>query len=391
MIKREATKQILADIKSGPSLIRAIVGPRQVGKSTAAQQVAEDLKLPSVIESADSALPHSSDWISLHWQRARRLTSDGPALLVLDEIQKVSGWSEEVKRLWDEDQKTKLELHVLILGSSALLIQQGLTESLAGRFFLYPFLHWSFKEMHLLSDWTLNEWIYFGGYPGAAVFRNQEDKWKSYVADSLVETAIARDVLGSKRIAKPALLHQLFGLAVTHPARILSYNKMLGQLQDAGNTTTLAEYLKLLGSAQLVHSLELFSKGKARMRASSPKLIPQNNALVNALSTYSYESVENDPAAWGWLVENAVGVHLTNSLSFSQWSLSYWRKGNAEVDFVIQSSEKIIAIEVKSGRPRKLSGINIFQSAYPQAKTLLLGEAGIPLKEFFEAEPETFL
>ena len=371
-------------------LIQVIVGPRQVGKSTAAQQIAKQLELPSVIESADSALPHSPDWIGLHWQRARRLAEQGAALLVLDEVQKVPGWSEEVKRLWDEDRKAQRQILVLILGSSALLIHDGLTESLAGRFFLYRFPHWSFPEMRLLSGWTLQEWIYFGGYPGAAVFRQQEDKWKGYVADSLVETAIARDVLGSKRTSKPALLRQLFGLAVTHPARILSYNKMLGQLQDAGNTTTLAEYLHLLGSAQLVRGLELFSKGRARMRASSPKLVTLNNALVNALSTYTYESILNNAAAWGWLVENAVGAHLLNSVPSSRWKFSYWRKGNYEVDFVLQSGERIVAIEVKSGRPGKMPGMNSFRFAYPESKSLLIGGTGIPLEEFFASNPEVF-
>ncbi|RMD87898.1 MAG: DUF4143 domain-containing protein, partial [Candidatus Dadabacteria bacterium] len=208
--------------------------------------------------------------------------------------------------------------------------------------------------------------------------------------DSLIETVLARDVLQSKRINKPALLRQLFGLAITYPARILSYNKMLGQLQDAGNTTTLAEYLRLLGGAYLVTGLELFSKGVIRKRASSPKLIILNNALVNSPSIETYEQVRNSPSKWGWLVENAVGAHIYNSLSKTKWSITYWRKGNFEVDFVIQGGEKVIGIEVKSGRPGKLTGLNAFRKSFPKAETLIIGETGIPLDEFFSTPAQTW-
>lgn len=364
-------------------LIQIIIGPRQVGKSTAAEQVRNLLKWKSVVESADSALPHGPEWVENHWLRARKLVSTEPVLLVLDEIQKVRGWSEVVKRLWDEELRIGGKVRPLILGSSALLVQKGLTESLAGRFFLHRFNHWSFMECQKAFTWNLEQWLYFGGYPGAATFAVDETIWKRYIADSLIETVIARDVLQLQTVTKPALLRQLFALSATYPAQIFSYNKMLGQLTDAGNTTTLAHYLDLLETAFLASGLEIFSKGRPRKRGSSPKLIVWNNALINAISYKSFEETQSDSSWFGRIVENAVGAKLLNELSGSEWNLSYWRDGDAEVDFVLSRGASTWGIEVKSGRSGKLSGMREFQKKYPKSKIILIGSTGIPLEEFF--------
>jgi hypothetical protein len=271
----------------------------------------------------------------------------------------------------------------IVLGSSALLIQKGATESLAGRFFLHRCPHWTFDECSSAFGWDLNRWLFFGGYPGAASFADDEPQWKRYVADSLVESAISRDVLGLQPIAKPALMRQLFGLATTYPAQMLSYNKMLGQLQDAGNTTTLASYLRALELAYLVSGLELFSKGQVRKRGSSPKLVLWNNALINAWSLLSSKQALADGGYWGRLVENAVGAHLLNGLQGPDWSITYWRRATEEVDFVIAHGSDVWGLEVKSGRSARVSGLAAFRRRYPRSKAWVLGAEGIPLNDFF--------
>jgi uncharacterized protein len=381
--ERPQVGRIQRALLSKKPLVQVIIGPRQVGKSTAAEQVREMLGWPAIFESADSALPHGPEWIENHWLRARKLAGSGPALLVLDEIQKVRGWSEVVKRLWDEEVRLRGRVRTLILGSSALLVQRGLTESLAGRFFLHRFDHWSFAECYKAFGWDLEQWLYFGGYPGAAAFAKAEDTWKRYVTDSLIETVIARDVLQLQTVTKPALLRQLFALAATYPAQIFSYNKMLGQLTDAGNTTTLAHYLDLLETAFLASGLEIFSKGRPRKRGSSPKLIIWNNALINAISHRSLADTQADSSWRGRIVENAVGAKLLNELSGTGWSLAYWREGDAEVDFVLSRGTAVWGIEVKSGRSGKTSGIGEFKKIYPRSKPALIGRDGISLEEFF--------
>ena len=371
-------------LRSGSALIQVVIGPRQVGKTTAAEQVAKRLNWPTIIESADAALPHSADWIETQWQRARLLAKSKRTLLILDEIQKVKGWSEVVKRLWDQERRSNGLVRPLLLGSSALLLQHGLSESLAGRFFLHRFPHWSANECSKAFGWDLEEWFYFGGYPGAAPFVRNEARWKKYLSDSLIDTVIARDVLQLQTVTKPALLRQLFALGATYPAQILSYNKMLGQLTDAGNTTTLAHYLDLLETAFVISGLEIFSKGRPRKRGSSPKFVLWNNALINASSLKSFRQVQADPAWRGRLVENAVGAKLLNELQELPWAVNYWRMGEVEVDFVVTHQTTTIAIEVKSGRSGKQTGLAAFKKAYPKAKTLLIGDGGIPLQEFFE-------
>jgi hypothetical protein len=391
--ERPVTGEIVAELRKQRGHLQVLVGPRQVGKTTAAGQVERRLGWPSHTASADAPLPHPPEWIDTQWQLARaRAESRGQrVLLVLDEIQKVPGWSEVVKRLWDEERRLGGGVQPLLLGSSALLVQRGLSESLAGRFFLHRCAHWTWPECRQAFGWSLDQWLYLGGYPGAAVFAAEEPAWKRYVSDSLIETVLSRDVLQMQTVAKPALLRHLFALAAQYPAQILSYNKMLGQLHDAGNTVTLASYLRLLETAFLASGLELFAKGQGRKRGSSPKLVLWNNALVNAPSLLSFEQARADGAWWGRLVENAVGAHLLNHLQAPGWQVTYWRSGHDEVDFVVSHGAQIWALEVKSGRGHKPSGVTAFRQRYPRAKAWLIGESGVSLSEFFSRPaPEWF-
>lgn len=360
-----------------------LIGPRQVGKTTAAVQVEQRLGWPTHSASADAPRPHPPEWIETQWRLARTKAKTRRVLLVLDEVQKIPGWSEVVKRLWDEELRTQGKVQPLLLGSSSLLVQRGLTESLAGRFFLHRCPHWSWPECRAAFGWTLDQWLYFGGYPGAAPLIRDEPAWKRYVSDSLIETVLARDVLQMQTISKPTLLRHLFAFAAQFPAQIFSYNKMLGQLHDAGNTVTLANYLRLIETAFLASGLELYSKGRIRQRGSSPKLILWNNALVNATSLRRFDDAFADAAWWGRLVENAAGAHLLNDLQGPPWSVAYWREAGEEVDFVVSHGAQTWAVEVKSGREDRSTGIEAFRKRYPKAKVWLVGATGIPLEEFF--------
>jgi len=390
-IRRQIVTSLEQRLEQAPELIQIVTGPRQVGKTTAVRQLADRWKGPVRYAAADQSLPPEAEWIVTQWRLARSDSGDGVTLLILDEVQKVRGWSEIVKTLWDEDRAAGRRLKVILLGSSALLLASGVSESLAGRFFLHRCTHWDWSECREAFGWELNEWLYFGGYPGAAPLVNDEEAWRSYVNDSLIETVLARDILALNTVAKPALLRHLFSLAGAFPAQILSYNKMLGQLQDAGNTTTLAHYLRLLESAFLVSGLERFSGGRIRTRSSSPKLILWNSALVTAPGLRSFSREREDPAHWGRLVENAVGAHLLNHLRGLPYEVTYWRERNREVDFVVRAGRALHALEVKSGRPGRPVGLAAFVRANPEAKPLIVGSGGISLEEFFSRDPREFL
>lgn len=390
--QRPLVSILYGELSRPTPVIHVLIGPRQVGKTTIARQIQESTPISTIYATADSPVPLDSAWIESQWRRAvaDATVSSAPVILILDEVQKVRGWSETIKFLWD-NRSAEFEIRVLILGSSALLMQEGLTESLAGRFFLHRCNHWGYSECREAFGWSLEQWIYFGGYPGAAVFTDNETSWKRYIVDSLIETVLARDVLQMSKIAKPVLIRHLFALAATLPAQSVSYTKMLGQLHDAGNTTTLAHYLKLLEQAFLVSGLEVFSRGQQRKRGSSPKLVLWNNALVNALSTRSFADSLSDTVWWGRLVENAVGAHLCNNLNSVEYGITYWRDGNNEVDFVVSRGRDVWAIEVKSGRTGKTAGLTRFCNRYPDARTLLVGGQGIPLVEFFSMDVAAWL
>lgn len=382
--RRPQSAVLAARLAEPRRFIQVVAGPRQVGKSTLVQQVTDALALPVRQASADEPTLRGADWIAQQWEAARLSIADTEgAVLVLDEIQKIPGWSETVKRLWDEDTRAKRPLKAVLLGSAPLLIAQGLTESLAGRFEMLPLSHWSYAEMRAAFGWPVDAYVFYGGYPGAAPLIGEPARWARYVLDSLIETSISRDVLLLTRVDKPALLRRLFELACRYSGQVLSYTKMLGQLQDAGNTTTLAHYLELLAGAGMVCGLPKYAGDAARSRGSSPKLQVLNTALMTATSGYTLAEARADREFWGRLVESAVGAHLANAAMRGECALHYWRERNHEVDFVVQAGRRLTAIEVKSGRaPQAHPGTAAFVQAFKPKRTLLVGGDGIALDDF---------
>jgi predicted AAA+ superfamily ATPase len=382
--KRDIVQLLTARVAEPRRFIQVVVGPRQVGKTTAVHQVMAEWRGAHHYTTADLPAPPQLAWIEEQWQIARyRSQSQQPVLLVLDEVQKVQRWSELVKRFWDEDTLQGRDIRVIILGSSSLLVQAGLTESLAGRFELLHATHWSFKECQRCFGWDLPQYLYFGGYPGAATLIDDENRWAQYVRDSLIETTISKDILLLQRVEKPALLRQLFMLAADYSGQIVSYQKMMGQLQDAGNTTTLAHYKDLLEGAMLISGLQKWNGKTLRRRASTPKWLVLNTALMTAASGLGFSEWQSDPKNWGRLTEVAVGAHLFNSALGSGIEIFYWRDHANEVDFVLKHGDKLLAIEVKSGITKgSLPGLAIFKNKFPQAKSLLVGVEGIPVEEF---------
>ncbi|MCC7485869.1 MAG: ATP-binding protein [Burkholderiales bacterium] len=375
--------------------IQVLAGPRQTGKTTLARAVAESTGAPSHYASADEPTLREGGWIAEQWEIARgraREAGGGGAIVVLDEIQKVPGWSETAKRLWDEDTRAKLPLKVVVLGSAPLLIERGLTESLTGRFEMLRLPHWSYGEMREAFGFSLEQYLYYGGYPGAAPLVAEPERWARYVVDSLIETTISRDVLLLTRVDKPALLRRLFELGCRHSGQILSYTKMLGQLQDAGNATTLAHYLELLAAAGMLTGLQKFAGRAVRSRGSIPKLQVLNTALVTAQSGLSFADARADRELWGRLVESAVGAHLANAAMSGACELFYWRERNREVDFVVRAGRNVTAIEVKSGRAvPSPPGMEAFAAAFRPARRLLIGAGGIAVEEFLSKPAESWI
>jgi predicted AAA+ superfamily ATPase len=383
LIERQQLPQLVERLREPRRFIHVVAGPRQVGKTTLARQAAEACGLPWRYASADEPTLRGPEWLAQQWEAARLECGGGGALLVLDEVQKISGWSEAVKALWDEDSRRSLPLRVVVLGSAPLLVQHGLTESLAGRFEILRLPHWSAVEMRQAFGWSVEQSIFFGGYPGSAALVDDFPRWARYILDSLVETTIYRDVLLLTRVDKPALLRRLFELGCRHSGQELSFNKILGQFQDAGNTGTLAHYLELLQGAGVLTGLPKYAGAVHRRRASSPKFQVYNTALLTAPAGRPLEDTRADGQAWGRLVESAVGAHLANAAAVGDCELFYWRDGHREVDFVVRSPRGVTAIEVKSGRVRERHpGLEAFRAAFAPQRVLLVGGDGIPVEEF---------
>jgi predicted AAA+ superfamily ATPase len=394
MFKRPLFFKTVKRFEEPRKFIQVLYGPRQAGKTTLATQLAKTVDMKVHYAVSDESDLKDRTWIEQQWETARRFINDknGRALLVIDEIQKIQGWSETIKRLWDEDTRAKIKLYVMILGSSPLLINKGLGDSLAGRYETINITHWSYLEMSDAFGFDLDQYIYFGGYPGGAGLINDEDRWSGYINGSLIESAISRDILQMTRIDKPALLKRLFHLGCVYSGQVLSYQKILGQLQDAGNTTTLAHYLDLLSGAGLLCGLQKHAGQKVRQRGSSPKFQVLNNGLLSAQTGRNFKAAIQDRDMWGRLTESCIGAHLANAVRGTNIEVLYWQTGNREVDYVLSGGGKIAAIEVKSGRKKqKLPGIEEFSKYAPGCKKYLVGTGGIPVDEFLKIKPEELL
>ena len=391
MYERCYLKQVKSRIEEPRKFIQVILGPRQVGKTTMIIQLLSQLAVHNLYESADAISATNSAWLMQVWESARLQlkASEAPEfLLVIDEIQKIENWSEVVKQQWDRDTRENINIKVILLGSSRLLIQKGLTESLAGRFETLYLGHWSYTEMQEAFGWNVEQYVYFGGYPGSATLINDEERWKNYIKDSLIETSISKDILMLTRVDKPALLKRLFELGCLYSGQILSYTKIIGQFQDAGNTTTLANYLRLLSDCGLLAGLDKFAGNIVRKRSSSPKFQVYNNALITSQGNDIYEQTIINPVLWGRLVESSVGTHLLNYSISQKYNLYYWREGDDEVDFVLEKRDKVIGIEVKSGTKANNKGMGVFAERFYTDKILFVGTGGIPYDEFLKINPK---
>ena len=414
LFQRDQVTTLVNRLAEPPHFIIALFGPRQTGKTTIVRQAlqridrpnrylavdepdSESLEIPSIPGRASFRRPrlHDTEWLVLNWERARRAADRSPngSVLVLDEIQKIPQWSETVKGLWDADRAVDRLLHVVILGSSPLRMQSGLTESLAGRFESLPLPHWSFPEMRQAFGFGLDEYLFYGAYPGAAALIGHPKRWAKYILDSLIETTVSRDILLLSRIDKPALLRQLFHLGCHYSGQILSYTKMLGQLQGARHTSTLAHYLDLLAASGLLLGLQKYSKSAVRKRSSSPKFQVLNTALMSALSGLTLNQARSDGIFWGRLVESAVGAHLAAASFRGACQVFYWREGDNEVDFVVEAENRSIAIEVKSSGPSKrpYPGMSAFAKRFSPSRSLLVGSGGIALETFLSRPVEHYL
>ena len=385
MFKRVQCKELTLRISEQRDKIQVISGPRQVGKSTMVKQVLQETTIPHMLVSADNVDKANSAWIGEMWATARaRMKASNAAefLLVIDEVHKLDNWSEAVKKEWDEDTRNDLNMKVVILGSSRLLLKDGLTESLAGRYELIRMPHCNYAEMHEAFGIDISQFIYFGGYPGGARYIEDERRWRRYIKDSIIAPAIERDVLQTKTVYKPALMKQLFELGCAYSSEELSLNKMLGQLQDAGNVTTLANYLTTLDESRLLCGLHKYASDEARKYNSVPKLMVYNTALFSVLSGVNYNKTFTTPRLWGRWVESAIGSYLLNQADEYDYKLFYWRERDDEVDFIIVYNRQCVAIEVKSGRRTTNNGLAVFRKRFHPMHSFVVGSGGVPIEEF---------
>ncbi|MBQ3658375.1 MAG: ATP-binding protein [Bacteroidales bacterium] len=394
MYKRIDYKTITDRMNEPRKFIQVIMGPRQIGKTTVVKQVLKDWEKPYLFFSADNVPATQTNWISDCWQSARakmKTQNLSEIIIVIDEIQKINDWSSVVKKEWDYDTFNDLNIKAVMLGSSRVMLEKGLSESMMGRFEEIRMSHWSFPEMQEAFGTSLEQYIYFGGYPGAAHLVENQERWEQYINSSIIDATINKDILLDTPIGKPALMRQTFELGAAYSGNILSLTKMLGSLKDAGNTVTLSNYINLLNDSGLLTGLQKFSIDLSRRRASIPKFQVYNNALRNVYSDCGYPDILTRPEKWGHVFESAVGAHILNYAFKERYEVNYWREGNFEVDFVLRKKNAVAAIEVKSNNRTTNSGLQEFVKKFKPKSSLVVGNGGLPAEDFFRINPADLL
>lgn len=389
MYKRAEYQLIKKRIEEPRKFIQVVMGARQIGKSTVVKQVLKDLDAPYQLFSADNVPTTNSAWISDSWAAVRSLKESKDwesMILVIDEIQKISNWSEVVKKEWDDDTFHDRDIKVLLLGSSRVLLEKGVSESLAGRFEEIRMSHWSYPEMRDCFGFSLDQYLFYGGYPGAASLIDDDDRFSQYIQSAIIEATINKDILMDTPISKPALLRQTFELGAAYSGELLSMNKMLGSLQDAGNTVTLAGYINLLDESGLLCGLQKFCMDMARRRASIPKLQVYNNALKMVYSPLSFEQSILDRKSWGRTFESGIGAYLVSQAFVHRFEVFYWREKDAEVDFVLRKKGSVVAIEVKSNAEKRTEGLDKFRQMFKPQAAFIVGDGGIGAEDFLSMD-----
>lgn len=385
MYKRPEFQTIKNRFEERRKFIQVVMGPRQVGKSTVVKQVLGEIRTPYQFFSADNVPATSSGWVSNCWAAVRSLmTARGytEMILVIDEIQKIQNWSEVVKKEWDDDSFHDRNIKVLLLGSSRVMLEKGLSESLGGRFEEIRMTHWSYLEMKDCFGLSLDEYLYYGGYPGAADLIHDPDRWEQYIQSAIIDATINKDILMNAVISKPALLKQTFELGAAYSGELLSLTKMLGSLQDAGNTVTLAGYINLLDESGLLSGLQKYSIDLARRRASIPKFQVYNNALKMVFNPLSFEQAIMDRKEWGRIYESGIGCYLVSQAFVHRFDVFYWREKNDEVDFILRKKGIVLAIEVKSNAEKSTTGLNKFKEMFHPQSAFIVGEGGVSAENF---------
>lgn len=385
MYKRAEYQIIKKRLEESRKFIQVVMGPRQVGKSTVVKQVLQDLEAPYQLFSADNVPASNTAWVSNCWAAVRSLKESKRLeniILVIDEIQKIANWSEVVKKEWDDDTFHDRNIKVLLLGSSRVLLEKGLSESLAGRFEEIRMTHWSYPEMQACFNFTLEQYLFYGGYPGAAELINDPDRWEQYIQSAIIDATINKDILMNTPISKPALLRQTFELGASYSGELLSLNKMLGSLQDAGNTVTLAGYINLLGESGMLCGLQKYSIDTARRRASIPKFQVYNNALKIVYNPHTYEQAIMDRKSWGRIFESGIGAWIISQAFIHRFDVFYWRERNNEVDFILRKKGTVVAIEVKSDAEKNTTGLDVFRDMFHPKSAFIVGDGGLKAEDF---------
>lgn len=389
MYKRAEYQIIKSRLEANRKFLQVVMGARQIGKSTVVKQVLNDLTIPFQFYSADNVPATNTAWISNCWAATRSLKeSNGwySIVLVIDEIQKISNWSEAVKKEWDDDTFHDRNIKVLLLGSSRVLLKKGLSESLAGRFEEIRMSHWNYKEMNDCFGFNLNQYIFYGGYPGAASLINDSDRYEQYIQSAIIDATINKDILMDTPINKPALLKQTFELGAAYSGNLLSLTKLLGSLQDAGNTSTLAGYINRLNESGLLCGLQKYSIDMSRRKASIPKFQVYNNALKLVYNPLTFEQAIIDRKAWGHIFESSIGAYLVSQAFIHRFDVFYWRERNDEVDFVLRKKNSLVAIEVKSNAEKRTDGLDKFNQMFKPTSSFIIGDGGISAEDFFSMD-----
>lgn len=337
-LRRRVVDVLLANLDEHEPLVQILVGPRQVGKTTAVEHLKKEWGANSHYASADSVVDEHGPWLEKQWQEA--LSQGEGTLLILDEIQKVENWTELVKALWDKTRKRGLR--VVLLGSTSLnhcLTHSG-RESLAGRFFPIYVPHWSYPETKEAFGSSIEEFSLFGGYPKAMEFANDREKWIEYIGGSIINPIIDVDIFLQGNFKKIENLRRAFRVLCQEANVEINYTKLLQEIQQSGNTDIVKRYLEGYYDSFLLSQISLIDdNGNEDSRGTSKIMI--NCPAVFTFGRSSFEGVKKDRVRFHQAVASELKRIPNNSFG-------YWQKSEdtGMTYFIRTTDNKVFGIYI---------------------------------------------
>lgn len=348
--ERTHVQALLSRLSLPSPAVQAVVGPRQVGKSTLIRQVLEKLEAPTVFLSCKSVQYRQTGWIHKEWEIARLLAKHhGHCVIAVDDAQRLPGWAPLLCQLHKEDLEQQRDIRIVITGSSELELLQQLKDKFPQSHEVIRAGYWTYPEMRCAFNWGIEQYLFYGGLPRSGDEPSDDETWLNWIRELMFDNLLKEDVKAVAPAQNHEAIFDYFKVSSVHSGNIMSYAQLAQKLPFTVKPTTLANYQKVLSRAGISNGLARIQDGGEISRSGSPKLQLSSNAWLTGMMNSRFDKLRSQGVIWKQVFKSAVGAHLLNFAQENAYSVHYWFDRQHRVDFVLKKNDALVPIVVMPG------------------------------------------